>query len=108
MATNSLAAHIEKGDEMKDLIDAYLMGTREFSAMLEERTSSEIAYDNEVIAGLRKGLSIKKALQIAATKYPDEALQVDDETMQDIKAHYEYLKDHADILAKLKRASGAK
>jgi hypothetical protein len=87
---------------MKDLIDLYLAGTREFAAMLAERTQREMDYDSEVTAGLRKGLTIERALQSAAEKYPDEALEADSNTMRDIKAHYEYLKDHEDILAKLK------
>jgi hypothetical protein len=40
---------------------------------------------------------------LADEKYPDDALQWDDETIDDIKAHYEYLMSHEDILAKLER-----
>jgi len=86
---------------MKEMIDSYLKGTTEFSSMLEQRTEGEVAYDNEVVTALRKGLSIKKALDIAGEKYPDDALQWDDETIDDIKAHYEYLMSHEDILAQL-------
>lgn len=93
---------------MKDLIDLYLKNTEEFSATLEERTPGEVAYDNEVVAGLRKGLAIKKALKLAKEKYPNEALQWDDQTVQDIKIHYEYLRGHEDILAKIKRVSKPK
>lgn len=93
---------------MKDLIDSYLKGTEEFSALLRQRTLGEVAYDNTVVAELRKGLSIKKALKLAGEKYPDEALQWDDEIIQDIKAHYEYLRNHEDIIAKLKSVSRAK
>jgi hypothetical protein len=91
----------EMGDEMKELIDSYLKDTVEFSSMLAERTTGEVAYDKEVVIALRKGLSIKRALDLAAVKYPDEALKWDDETVSDIKAHYEYLMNHEDILAKL-------
>ncbi|MEW6419619.1 MAG: hypothetical protein AB1480_16145 [Nitrospirota bacterium] len=93
---------------MKDLLDSYLKDTKEFSATLRERTPVEVAYDNTVVAELRKGLSIEKALKLAGEKYPDEALQWDDETIQDIKAHYEYPKNHEDIIAKLKSVSRAK
>ncbi|MDP2753540.1 MAG: hypothetical protein Q8P40_04035 [Nitrospirota bacterium] len=93
---------------MKDLLDSYLKGTEEFSAMLRERTPGGVAYDNTVVAELRKGLSIKKALKLAGEKYPDEAFQWDDETIQDIEAHYEYLRNHEDIIAKLKSVSRAK
>ena len=89
------------GDEMKELIDSYLKGTAEFSSMLEERTAGEVAYDNEVVIALRRGFSIKRALEVAGEKYPDEALKWDDQTVNDIKAHYEYLMNHEDILAKL-------
>ena len=86
---------------MKELIDSYLKGTAEFSSMLGERTAGEVAYDNEVVIALRRGLSMKRALELAGGKYLDEALQWDDETMNDIEAHYKYLMTHEDILAKL-------
>jgi hypothetical protein len=89
------------GDEMKELIESYLKATGEFSSMLGERTAGEVAYDNEVVIALRRGLSMKRALELAGEKYPDEALKWDDETINDIKAHYEYLMNHEDILAKL-------
>ena len=89
-------------------MDSYLKENAEFSSMLEERTPGELAYDNEVVTALRRGLSIEKALKLAGEKYPSEALQMDEETIKDIKAHYEYLLNHEDILAKLKRAEKAK
>jgi hypothetical protein len=95
------ATNAKMGAEMKELIDSYLKDNVEFSSMLEERTAGEIAYDHEVVIALRRGLSIKKALEVAGEKYPDEALKWDDETIHDIKAHYEYLMNHEDILAKL-------
>ena len=98
---NLTAANTKIGDEVKELIDSYLKDTVGFSSMLGERTSGEVAYDNEVIIALRKGLSIKRALELAGEKCPDDALQWDDETIDDIKAHYEYLMNHEDILAKL-------
>jgi len=93
---------------VKELADAYLDSAAEFSEMLKERTPGEIAYDYEVVAGLRKGLSILKALELAKEKYPDEALQWDDDTIVDIKDHYEYLMNHEDILSKLKGLSSKK
>lgn len=89
------------GNEMKEPIDSYLKGTVEFSSMLGERTAGEVAYDNEVVIALRRGLSIKRALELAGEKYPDDALKWDDETINDIRTHYEYLMTHEDILAKL-------
>ena len=92
---------------VNELSDAYLESAAEFSAMLKERTPGEIAYDSEVVAGLRRGLSILKALELAKEKYPDEALQWDDDIV-DIQDHYEYLMNHEDILSKLKALSSKK
>jgi hypothetical protein len=94
--------------ELKELSDAYLVSAAEFSEMLKERTPGEILYDSEVVGGLRRGLSILKALEMAKEKYPDEALQWDDNTIVDIKDHYEYLMNHEDILSKLKILSSRK
>lgn len=87
---------------MKELIAAYLESSREFAAMLEERTPSEVEYDNEVIRGLKKGLPIKKVLKLAGEKHPEQALQWDENTIVDLKAHYEYLKTHEEIMARLR------
>jgi rubrerythrin len=93
---------------VKELSDAYLESAAEFSAMLKERTPREIAYDSEVVVGLRRGLSILRALELAKEKYPDEAIQWDDDSIVDIKDHYEYLMNHEDILSKLKGLSSKK
>jgi hypothetical protein len=87
---------------VKGLSDAYLDSAAEFSETLKERTPGEIAYDSAVVASLRRGLSIVNALELAKEKYPDEALQWDDDTIVDIKDHYQYLMNHEDILSKLK------
>ena len=93
---------------VKELLDAYLDSAAEFSEMLKARTQCEVAYDYEVVAGLRRGLSISRTLELANEKYPDEALQWDDDTIVDIKAHYEYLMNHEDILSKLTGLSSKK
>jgi hypothetical protein len=90
---------------VKDLLDAYLESTAEFLAMLKERTPGEVAYDTEVVAGLRTGLSITKALELAGKKFPNEALQWDEKSIVEIKDHYEYLMNHEDILTKRKGLS---
>jgi hypothetical protein len=87
---------------VKELLAAYLESSRGFAAMLEERTPSEVEYDNEVIQGLGKGFPIKKALKHAGEKYPEQALQWDEDTIADLKAHYEYLKTHEEIMARLR------
>jgi len=92
-------------EQVKNLFDSYLKDTEEFSAMLGERTPDEVAYDNAVLAGLRKGLSIRKALKRAGEKYPSEALSPNEETIYDIRAHYEYLRNHEDIIGKIKHMS---
>ena len=73
----------KKEEKVRELLDAYMESTAEFSAMLKERTPSEIAYDNEVVVSLRRGLSITKALELAGEQYPDEALQWDENTLGD-------------------------
>jgi hypothetical protein len=95
----------EKNTEvnMKDLIESYQQYFAGFEEELEQRTASEIAYDNVIIKELSKGRSIKKALKIAAKKYPDEALQYIDENIDDIKEHYEFLLNHDLIKKKIAR-----
>ena len=88
---------------MKDIIDSYQQMSSEFEKSLKERSSDEIEYDKTVIKELRKGRSMKKALKIAAKKYPNEALQYDDQSIGDIQAYYEYLLNHEDIKDKIKR-----
>ena len=92
---------LAKSAKPMGLIHAYMVRNAEFAAMLEERTPGEVAYDNAITAGMRKGLAIENALNVAAEKYPKEALQWDETTIGDIKAHYEYLVGHEDILAKV-------
>ena len=88
---------------MKELLEAYVESTAEFSAMLKERTAGETAYDHAVVAGLKSGLLITKALELAGEQYPDEALQWDENSIMEIKDHYEYLMNHENILSKLKK-----
>ena len=89
---------------MQNLLESYRESTKEFSQTLAERSPAEVAYDKEVLAGLRKGISIQKALEIAARKFPDEALEVDINTIGEVNDHYQYLKNHEDILAKLNKS----
>jgi len=90
-------ADIEQKMNATEIIESYNQMTAGFEKELAERTADEVAYDNVIIQELRKGSSIKKALKIAAEKYPEEALQYDDETIGDIKAHYDYLLNHETI-----------
>jgi hypothetical protein len=66
-----------------------------------ERTPDEEKYDREVIRWMRKGKSITKAIAKANEKYPTETLQVDHDTLGEVRAHYEYLAEHEAIMGKL-------
>ena len=66
-----------------------------------ERTPDEEKYDREVIRWLRRGKSINKAIAKANQKYPNEALQVNNDNLADVEAHYEYLAEHEAIMEKL-------
>ena len=79
----------------ENLIKAYLARAEE---IIGKRTPAEIAYDDDVVAGLKMGYPIEAALAKAAQKHPTEALSWDDTTIGDIAAHYDYLKEHAQIL----------
>jgi hypothetical protein len=86
--------------EIGNLMEAYLKTNQEFIQMLSERTDAEMVFDREVLFNLRKGMPIQGALTIAATKYPSEAMQWTTDTIGDIQAHYDYLKNHEDIMIK--------
>jgi len=81
-----------------DLINSYL---ERASELIGERSPAEKAYDDEVVAGLHKGLGIKAAINAANAKFPDEALQLDSKTQDDIQEHFEYLAEHKRILERL-------
>ena len=66
-----------------------------------ERTPDEEKYDREVIRWLRRGKNINKAIAKANQKYPKEALQVNDDNLADVEAHYEYLAEHEAIMEKV-------
>lgn len=91
-------------DASKDMFQAYFTGNAEFIAMVGKRTAGELAYDNEVVAGLKNGLSIEQALKAATEKNPDEALQWNNDTIEGIRDHYLFLKGHEEILSLYERA----
>ncbi len=80
-------------------IRQYLKRSQE---IIGKRTAAEEKYDNEVVKWLRVYGSITKALDKANKKYPNEALLYDDSNIDDIEAHYDYLKGHLEIVAALK------
>jgi len=83
---------------MIDILKQYIARADE---IIGERTPDEQKYDHEVIRWLRRGKSIDKAIAKANEKYPTEALQVDNNTLADLQAHYEYLADHEAINEKV-------
>ncbi|HDZ01487.1 MAG TPA: hypothetical protein ENH52_08500 [Nitrospirae bacterium] len=89
----------------EEINDLYSQLSSEFEESLKERNSDEIAYDNAVIKELKKGRNIKKALKMADKKYPDEALQYNNENINDIASHYDYLLNHESIKNKIRQLS---
>ena len=78
-----------------DPLTQYLSRANE---IIGERTPDEEKYDREVIRWMRKGKSITKAIAKANEKYPTETLQVDHDTLGEVRAHYEYLAEHEAIM----------
>jgi len=81
-----------------DFLNQYLQRSRE---VIGDHTQEEVRYDKEVLRWLRKGKKIQKAIERANNKYPKEALDVNDRTINDVAAHYEYLLEHEDIIKKM-------
>jgi hypothetical protein len=82
-------------------VDILKQYTERADEIIGERTLDEQKYDREVIRWLRRGKSINKAIARANEKYPTEALQVDNDNLADVQAHYEYLTEHQAIMEKL-------
>ena len=87
---------------MKDrIIKDYLARAEQ---LIGKRTPAEVAHDDAVVAGLEMGLPIEAALANAAQKHPAEALSWDAGNIGYVAAHYDYLKEHAQILRKIAKA----
>ncbi len=80
-----------------DILKQYLSRADE---IIRERTPDEQKYDREVIRWMRRGKSVTKAIARANEKYPAEALQVDNDNLADVQAHFEYLAKHDGIIEK--------
>jgi hypothetical protein len=80
---------------MDKILKAYLDHATE---IIGPRNPSEIAHDDAVVDALRQGHSIKEALAIARAKFPHEAIEWNDDNIDDISAHYDYLRNYSDIL----------
>jgi hypothetical protein len=61
---------------------------------LATRSFAEAAYDDVILACLQEGKSIDESIKAANAQYPDEALQINENNLNDLKAHYEYLFNH--------------
>ena len=81
-----------------DFLEQYLDRANE---IIGDRTKEEERYDKEVLRWLRKDKGIKKAINKANRKYPKEALEVDDDIINDVAAHYDYLMEHDNIIRKI-------
>lgn len=81
-----------------DFLEQYLSRAQE---IIGNRTKDEERYDKEVLRWLRKGKGIKKAINQANQKYPNEALKVDDSNINDVASHYDYLLEHENIMRKI-------
>ena len=69
--------------------------------IMGERTPEEEKYDSEVLLWLEKTKKIRKAINKANKKYPNEALQYNEENIADIREHYDYLLNHMKIVRRL-------
>ena len=81
-----------------DILNQYLQRSQE---IIGDRTREEVRYDKEVLRWLRKRKKIQKAIERANKKYPKEALDVNEKTINDVAAHYDYLLDHENIIKKM-------
>ena len=83
-----------------DFVRQYLERANE---IVGDRTPAEEQYDREVIRWIRKGKDIGKAIAKANEKFPSEALTVEATMYDDLRARYEYLAQHEEILQKLRK-----
>ncbi len=86
---------------MDNIFDHYNQTASDFEDSLNERSTDEINYDKAVLKELNKGRPLKRALKIAARKHPNEALEFNNETREDIEAYYDYLINHELIKNKI-------
>ena len=81
-----------------NLIDQYLRRSQD---LIGERAPDQERYDNEVIKWLMKYGKIRKAINKANKKYPNEALKYDDSNINELASHYEYLAQHMEIVERI-------
>jgi hypothetical protein len=79
-------------------INAFVQQARE---IIGDRSQSEIAYDDCVVAHLSRGMDIKRAIRTANHEHPEEALKPGPEHWPDLAARYDYIMEHKAILKTL-------
>ena len=89
-------------------VTAFHMNVNEINAYLQQageiigdRSQSEIAYDDSVVAHLSRGLDIKRAIRAANQEHPEKCLNPRPEHWPDLAARYEYVMEHKAILKTL-------
>lgn len=92
---------VQSSNRQRSIVNVLKQYIDRAEEIVGERTPDEEKYDREVIRWLRRGKSINKAIAKANQKYPKEALQVNDDNLADVGAHYEYLAEHEAIMEKL-------
>jgi hypothetical protein len=90
------------GFKYMNFLDQYLQRSQE---IIGDRSPAEKRYDNEVLRWLRKGKNIRKAIEKANKKYPEEALEIDDTNSDDVADHYDYIMQHQEIMNKISSSS---
>ena len=85
-----------------NFLDQYLQRSQE---IIGDRSPTEKRYDNEVLRWLHKGKNIRKAIEKANKKYPEEALEIDDTNSDDVADHYDYIMQHQEIMNKISSSS---
>ena len=79
-------------------INAYVQQARE---IIGDRSQSELAYDDSVVAHVSLGMGIKRAIRAANQEHPAEALKPGPEHWPDLAARYDYILQHKAILKTL-------
>ena len=69
--------------------------------IIRDRSPSEIAYDDSVVAHVSLGMGIKRAIRAANQEHPEEALEPGPKHWADLAARYEYILEHKAILKTL-------
>lgn len=84
---------------MVRLLEEYLKRANE---IIGPQSKEEELYDTEVVRWLKNYGKIRRALNRANKKYPEEALHYDDSDLEELKDRYEYILNHNDKVKKLR------